>query len=74
MNSISFLVMLREKAMTRVFHIDISQIEDQLLNPLNSILMLCYGNKVYNEVEKEIWRIIEVLEKEHLINNRLRKG
>lgn len=60
--------------MMKVFHIDISRIEDQILNPLNSILMLCYGNKVYKEVEQEIWKIIEVLEKEHLINNRSRGG
>lgn len=50
---------------------DISQLEDEILNALNSILMLCYGNDIYKDVEKEITRIVTVLEKKKLINKRL---
>ncbi len=52
--------------------VDISQLEDQVLNPLNGILMLSYGSDTYKEIEQEIRRIVAVLEKKHLINKRLR--
>ena len=52
--------------------IDISQLEDQVLNPLNNIMLLSYGNDVYKNVEAEVRRIIFVLEREHLINKRLK--
>jgi hypothetical protein len=51
--------------------IDIPQLEDEILNALNSILMLCYGNDIYKDVEKEITRIVGILEKKKLINKRL---
>lgn len=54
--------------------IDIPQLEDEILNALNSILMLCYGNDIYDDVEKEITRIVSILEKKKLINKRLVSG
>lgn len=54
-----------------IFHIDVAKLEDQVLNPLNCILLLCYGNDVYKDVEKEIRRIVSVLEKKNLINKRV---
>ncbi len=51
--------------------VDIPQLEDEVLNALNSILMICYGDSVYEDVEKEIMRVVEVLEKKHLINKRI---
>jgi hypothetical protein len=51
--------------------INIAQLEDELLNPLNDILMLTYGTRLYRTVEKEISRIVAALEKEHLIHKRL---
>ncbi len=47
--------------------IDISWFEDQVLNPLNNILMLCCENNIYQDVEKEIRRVVAVLGKGHLI-------
>ncbi len=52
--------------------IDISKLEDRILNPLNNILLLSYGNNVYRDVEKQIRQVIRVLEKKHLINKRRR--
>ncbi len=52
--------------------INISQIEDQVINPLNNILMLCIENDNYGDVEKEISRVIATLERERLINKRIR--
>ena len=52
--------------------INIPQIEDQVINPLNNILMLCSENDNYSDVEKEIERVIATLEGEHLINKRIR--
>jgi hypothetical protein len=54
--------------------INIPQLEDEILNALNSILMLCYGNDIYKDVEKEITRIVSILEKKKLINKRLVSG
>lgn len=51
--------------------IDIPQLEDEILNALNSILMLCYGNDIYKDVENEVSRIVSTLEKKKLINKRL---
>ncbi len=52
--------------------INIPQIEDQVINPLNNILMLCSENNNYGDIEKEIERVIATLESEHLINKRIR--
>jgi hypothetical protein len=49
--------------------IDISDLEDKVLNSLNSILLITYGNNIYKDVEKEIRRIVTILEKEHLITD-----
>ncbi len=53
--------------------VTISHLEDQILNPLNNILLLSYGNNVYKDVEKEIRRVIAVLEKEHLITKKINR-
>jgi hypothetical protein len=53
-----------------VINVKVQDLEDQLLNPLNSILLLVYGQEVYKQVEKEVRRVVGVLEKEHLINKR----
>jgi hypothetical protein len=50
--------------------IDKSQLEDMILNPLNSILLLSYGSEIYKKVEREIQRIVTVLEQKKLINKR----
>ena len=50
-----------------VVRINISQLEDRILNPLNNILLLSYESNCYKDVEKEIQRVVSVLEKEHFI-------
>jgi hypothetical protein len=42
-----------------------------ILNPLNSILLLSYGSEIYKKVEREIQRIVTVLEQKKLINKRI---
>lgn len=44
--------------------------EDKILNPLNSIILLTHGTAKFKEVEKEVKRIVTVLEQEKLINKR----
>lgn len=51
--------------------INVARLEDEILNPLNDILMVAYGTSLYGTVEKEVRRIVCVLEKEHLIHKRL---
>jgi len=53
--------------------IDISDLEDKVLNSLNSILLLSYGSLQYKDVEKEVRRVVAILEKEHLIRRRMRR-
>lgn len=53
--------------------IDISDLEDKVLNSLNSILLLTYGSLHYKNVEKEVRRVVAALEKEHLIRRRVRR-
>jgi hypothetical protein len=53
--------------------INIARLEDQVLNPLNDILMLCYGKDVYKDVEKEIRRVVVALEEEHLFHRRMKR-
>ena len=53
--------------------VNISHLEDRILNPLNSILLLSYGSDVYKDVVKEIRRVVAVLEKEHLITKRIKR-
>jgi hypothetical protein len=56
--------------MTMTINIDISQLEDEILNSLNSIILVSYGSDIFKEVEKEVLRIVATLEKAHLINKR----
>ena len=51
--------------------INIKQLEDKILNPLNDILIMAYGSEFYSPLEKEVRRIVNVLEKEQLIHQRL---
>ena len=53
--------------------VNISHLEDRILNPLNSILLLSYGSDVYKDVEKEIQRVVSVLEEEHLNTKRIKR-
>ncbi len=53
--------------------IDISNLEDKVLNSLNSILLITYGSGMYKDVEKEIRRVVATLEKAHLIRKRIRR-
>ena len=53
-----------------VIDIKVQDLEDEIINPLNNILLLSYGKDVFKEIEKEIKRIVEVLEKNQLINKR----
>jgi uncharacterized radical SAM superfamily protein len=50
--------------------INVAQLEYKVLNPLNDILMPTYGTKLYRGMEKEVRRIVTVLEKERLIHKR----
>jgi hypothetical protein len=52
---------------------DISNFEDKVLNSLNSILLITFGSDMYKDVEKEIQRIVTILEKKHLIRKRIRR-
>jgi hypothetical protein len=53
--------------------VDISNLEDKVLNSLNSILLITYGSVLYKDVEKEIRRVVTILEEEHLIRKRTRR-
>ena len=53
--------------------IKIPQLEDRVLNPLNNIILLSQGSIACKKVEKEIRRIVTVLEREHLINKRIKR-
>ncbi len=52
---------------------DISNLEDKVLNSLNSILLITYGSGMYDDVEKEIRRVVATLENAHLIRKRRRR-
>jgi hypothetical protein len=52
--------------------VDISNLEDEVLNSLNSILLITYGSDVYKDVEKEIRRVVATMENAHLIHKRRR--
>lgn len=49
---------------------NIRERDDQLMNPLNNILMLAYGTEGYEEIEKQVNRIVSILEKERIITPR----
>jgi hypothetical protein len=49
---------------------DINEREDKLINPLNSILLLTYGTECQIKVNKEIDKIVDVLEQENIIRKR----
>ena len=53
-----------------VLNINVSEMEDKLLNPLNSIIALTYNTSVSDSVALEIQRIITELEDKQLINPR----
>jgi len=46
-------------------------LEDELINPLNNILMVSYGTDQFNDVTASVQRIVATLERHHLINKRL---
>ncbi len=44
-----------------LININIDQFENEILNPLNRILLLSHGTKFYKDVRNEINRIMVVL-------------
>lgn len=46
------------------------EIEEKIVNPLNNILMLTNGKRVFKPIEREINKIIKELEKSGLIRPR----
>lgn len=51
---------------------DIKEREDKIINPLNSILFLALQAGILEDIEKEVDRIVLVLEQEGIINKRKR--
>ncbi len=58
----------REVAM--LVRINIRDIEDRVLNPLNEILLLSYGTDMYKQILGRIEKIVTTLESQHLIYKR----
>jgi len=50
--------------------VNIRDIEDSVLNPLNEILLLSYGTDMYRMILGRIEKIVTALEKQHLIYRR----
>lgn len=53
-----------------VLRIDIRDIEDKVLSPLNEILLLSYGTEMYKHILGRIEKIVTTLESQHLIYKR----
>lgn len=49
--------------------LDISEIQDNILEPLNEILLLSYGTEVYHQILLDIEKTIKELEKQHHVEN-----
>lgn len=49
---------------------NIRERDDLLLNPLNNIILLTHGTKEFEQVEKNVRRIVDILEKERIITRR----
>ena len=48
--------------------LDIKDIQDSILEPLNEILLLSYGTEIYRQILIDIEKIIKELEEQHHIN------
>ena len=53
-----------------MLRVNIREIEDSVLNPLNEILLLSYGTDVYKTILDKIEKIVIALERQHLIYKR----
>ena len=58
----------------KVVNVSISEIEDKLLNPLNTIMVLTFNTPLYIPIAREIQRIITTLEDKQIINPRRRSS
>jgi hypothetical protein len=56
-----------------IIDVDVVVIEDQILNPLNSIIMLTHHTDNGKKVENEIDRIVKFLEDQYLIKKRKKR-
>ena len=45
--------------------LDLKEIEEGILNPLNEILMISYGTEIYRQILLSLERIVRDLEKRH---------
>jgi hypothetical protein len=52
-----------------VVKLDIKDIQEGILQPLNEILLLSYGTEVYRQILVDIQQIIKELERQHQANN-----
>lgn len=52
-------------------NIDVSKIEDEIVNPLANILYLSFDHEEYQKIEEEVVRVVQSLVKNHLIRPRL---
>jgi hypothetical protein len=48
-----------------VVRLDIKDIQESILEPLNEILLLSYGTEVYRQILGDIEQIVKELEKQH---------
>ena len=53
-----------------LLRINIRDIEDRVLNPLNEILLLSYGTDMYKQILGRIEKIVTTLESQHTIYKR----
>ena len=52
-------------------NVDITKVEDEIINPLANILYLTFGNEEYNKVAAEVERVIRALVRNNLIKPRM---
>ncbi len=52
-----------------MLRLDIKDIQDSILAPLNEILLLSYGTEVYRQILIDIEKIIKELESQHQVDN-----
>ncbi len=45
--------------------LDLKDVEEGILTPLNEILLICYGTEVYRQILLNLEQIIRDLEKRH---------
>ncbi len=59
----------KHKGGAKLLTLDIKDIQDCIIEPLNEILLLAYGTEVYRQILVDIEKIIKELECQHQVDN-----